>query len=83
MLVLIFYPAVFEGSLGKLSVSTVYHPRQIVDVQSKETDDEDNVSLFQLLLTISVNLICDEHINNSTKDLFSKIIQNRYLIPAR
>ncbi|XP_065051880.1 protein PAT1 homolog 1-like [Rhopilema esculentum] len=37
-----YRPAVFEGSLGKLSVSTVYHPRQIVDVQSKETDDEDN-----------------------------------------
>lgn len=34
----------FEGSLGKLSITSVHHPRQIMDFTTPETDNKVNQS---------------------------------------
>eukprot|EP00794_Sanderia_malayensis_P012889 gene12889-14215_t len=36
-----YRPAMFEGSLGKLSVATVHHPRKIMDISAKDQEEEE------------------------------------------
>ena len=37
----------FEGSLGKLSITSVHHPRQIMDFTTPETDSKVNQSDYE------------------------------------
>ena len=49
ILYIMFCAAAFEGSLGKPTSATVHHPRKLVDVSSKEQDDDDPVRGLQYL----------------------------------
>ena len=39
----VIFTVAFEGSLGKVTLANVHHPRKLMDVSSREQEEDDQV----------------------------------------